>query len=81
MPILIKDIKAVVLDNYTTNVSYYTTLSSDVQFEDYINLNGLIAYLQNLKRVESLTSLNKPLNFGLKNQYNLKKNYLQISYK
>lgn len=80
MPILIKDIKAVVLDNYTTNILYYTTLSSEIQFEDYINLNGFIAYLQNFTQVESLTKLNKPITFGLKTKYNLKTNFLQISY-
>jgi hypothetical protein len=80
MPNLIKNIQSVILDNYMSNLSYYTTLSSEIQFEDYINLNGYIAYLQNFTQVQSLTTLNKPLTFGLKNQFNLKIKNLQISY-
>lgn len=80
MPVLIKHIKARILDNYTTNASYYTTLSSEVQFEDYINLNGFIAYLQNFTKAQSVIKLLKPLNFGLKNQYNLPTRFLDISY-
>ncbi len=79
MPILIKKIKAVVLDNFTTNLSYFTSLPSEVQFEDYINLNGYIAYLQDFTQAETLTTLNKPLGFGLKNQFNLKTKPVQIS--
>lgn len=80
MPILIKYITAGFLDNYTTNLSFYVNLSSDIQFEDYINLNGFIAYLQNFTKVQSVIPLNKPLNFGLKNEYNIPTRFLQISY-
>lgn len=80
MPRLIKNINASILDNYLGSVPYYTTLSSDIQFEDYINLNGFIAYLQNFTNVKEVIRLQKPSTFGLKNQYNVGLNILQISY-
>jgi len=80
MPKLIKNIRADVLDYFTGNLYYVTTLSAVVQTEDYININGFIAYLQNFKRVEFLEYFNKPLNFGLKNQYNQPTINLEISY-
>jgi hypothetical protein len=80
MPILIKSIQGNVLDNVIGNVYCFSSITGEAQFEDYINLNGFIAYLQNFKRVETLTKLEKPLKFGLKNQYNLPTTTLEISY-
>ena len=80
MPRLIKNISASVLNNYSGGISYYTTISSDIQFEDYINLNGFIAYLQNFTKVQNLIKLQKPSSFGLKNRLNIKVKILQISY-
>ena len=80
MPKLIKNITAELLPYYTSNLYFVTTLVGEVQGEDYINLNGFIAYLQNFKQVEYLEYLEKPLTFGLKNQYNLATITLEISY-
>jgi hypothetical protein len=80
MPILVKNVKGSVLDNFTGNINCFSSIIALVQFEDYINLNGFIAYLQNFKKVESVTQLEKPLSFGLKNQYNLPTTILEISY-
>lgn len=80
MPKLIKNIEASVLDYFTGSLYYVTTLTASVQTEDYINLNGFIAYLQNFKQVSSLEYLSKPLNFGLKNQYKKPTVTLEISY-
>lgn len=77
---LIRKIEANVLDNFTGNVYFFTSLSASIQFEDYVDLNGFIAYLQNFTEVGSLEYLKKPLTFGLKNQYNLPTITLEISY-
>lgn len=80
MPKLIKDIRADILDYFTGDLYYVTTLTATVQTEDYINLNGFIAYLQNFKKVGYLEYFQKPLTFGLKNQYNQPTITLEISY-
>ena len=80
MPVLLKKIEAFILDTYQTDLDFYTTLSGEIQFEDYIELNGFIAYLQNFTQVQTLIDLQKPLNYGLKNQYNQKRVTLFISY-
>lgn len=80
MPILYKNIQAEILQNYMGDVYIFTNLSALVQFEDYINLNGFIAYLQTFKKVVNYTYLTKPKTFGLKNQYNLPTITLEISY-
>ncbi len=80
MPKLIKNITAEILPYYTADLSYVTRLTASIQGEDYINLNGFIAYLQNFKKVDSLTYLEKPLAFGLKNLYKIPTVNLEISY-
>lgn len=54
------------MNNYETNVVYSTSLSSQIQQSDYINLGSLVAFLQNFSKAEEITNLNKPLTFGLK---------------
>lgn len=80
MAILIRNIQAEVLTNLETSLVYYKSITGEVQMEDYINLNGFIAYLQNLSRAEETSGLVKPLNFGLKNQYNKNIITLDVSY-
>jgi len=80
MPKLITKIEARILDNFTGSVYIFSNLSGQIQFEDYINLNGFIAYLQNFTKVGFTQTLIKPNFFGLKNQYNLSTISLQISY-
>ena len=71
MPKLIKNIEAKFYDNNTTNVSLVKTITSDLQKEDYVNITGLIAFLQNLSKTEETYLLETPIEFGLKNQYNI----------
>ena len=80
MPIVIKNISASILDNYIGNVYLFSTLSGEFQTEDYVKLGGFTAYLQNFKEVNYVEKLQKPLAFGLKNQYNLPTTTLEISY-
>lgn len=80
MPQLITNITANVLDNFIGTVTIFTPISAQIQQEDYINLNGFIAYLQNFSRIELTEPLEKPLVFGLKNAYNVSATTLNISY-
>lgn len=80
MPVLLKSVKSNVLDSYVGNLYCFSAIQASVQLDDYVNVNGLIAYLQNYHYVESVTKLDKPIEFGLKNQYNLPTITLEISY-
>lgn len=80
MPILVTNITAEILDNYLGDLYFFSNVSGDVQFEDYINLNGFIAYLQNFTEVGYVEYLQKPLMFGLEDEYNVPMVTLEISY-
>lgn len=80
MPILIKKISGEILKNVSDSVLYVSTISGEIQREDYINLNGFIGYTQNLSKTEETYGLIEPLSFGLKNAYNNTIVTLEISY-
>lgn len=80
MPQLIKKIQGEIFDVPSGDVNTLKPITGEVQQSDYININGLIAYLQNLSRVEDTYVLLKPLNFGLKNTHNLPITTLYINY-
>ena len=77
---IIKNIQAEILANYTSNLYYLSSLESQIQYGDYIKINGFIGYLQNFSKAIELENLIKPDLFGLKNQYNLPTVTLNISY-
>jgi hypothetical protein len=80
MPVYLKNIEAKIIEPYNGELTYATSVAASIQFEDYINLNNFIAYLQNFKNVSEVEYLNKPLEFGLKNNFNSQITTLQISY-
>lgn len=80
MPKLLKNITGAVLENYSGEIVFLNSISGKIQFEDYVYIDSFIAYLQNFKQVEYFNILEKPLAFGLKNQYNLPTITLEISY-
>lgn len=80
MPQLIKKIQASVQPYLTGNVFYVTSISGIVQQEDYVNLHGYIAYLQNLTQTEYTQGMAIPLTFGLNNPHNIAMVTLQIDY-
>ena len=80
MPQLIKNIEAEELSLNTGSVQAINSISGLAQEEDYINMFGFVAYLQNFTKVEESVLLNKPLNFGLANRLNLPINELEIDY-
>lgn len=80
MPVYIKKVEGVILDTYLADVSFISIINADVQFEDYVNLESFIAFLQNFSKASEITNLEKPLTFGLKRQFNEQTINLEISY-
>jgi hypothetical protein len=80
MPIILKTIEASILDNFIGDINIITNIEASIQFEDYIKLNAFTAYLQNFRKADSVTTFTTPLTFGLKNQYNLPVQTLDVSY-
>lgn len=80
MPQLIRNIQGQAYLVTTGNVSAFKTITGEIQQEDYINLNGYVAYLQNFTKIDYSELLIKPFLFGLKNRYNLPMVTLEINY-
>lgn len=80
MPQLIKNINANLVDVIKNDLILVSSISSEIQREDYISFTGLEAFTQNLLFIEYTASLIKPLSFGLKNQRNLPIIELNINY-
>lgn len=77
---LIKNIQGEVLTNVVGDIRYISNITGEVQREDYINLNGFVGYLQNLRRAEETAALTIPQSFGLTNSYNKTMVTLEINY-
>ncbi len=80
MPKLLKKVEGEIYEPITNNVVYVKSVSGEVQVEDYINIGGFIAFLQNLSEVQVTSRLSKPLNFGLKNNINIQPITLNVDY-
>lgn len=78
MPILYKNTEGNVYNNTIGSVVYIKQINGQIQGEDFINLNGFIAYTQNFSKIGVTSSLIKPINFGLFN--NIEMTTLEISY-
>jgi hypothetical protein len=80
MPQLLKKVEGEILTHVIGDARFVTSVSGQIQQEDFINLNGFVAYLQNLSRTEFTSALLKPMEFGLKNENNIATITLDISY-
>ena len=80
MPQLIKNIQGIIHENVNGSLIYNKSITSEIQKKDFINLNGIIAFLQNFTKTEYTEELVQPLTFGLVNQYNLPITTLIINY-
>jgi len=80
MPQLIKKIEASIVEDLTGPVILVKSFIGEVQEEDYINLGGLVAYLQDFTKSDFTSALIKPLLYGLPNTYNLPVTTLNIDY-
>jgi hypothetical protein len=80
MPQLIKNIQGEIHVESMGETVLVKSIVGSIQLEDYIIMNGFVAYLQNLTRTEYTKSLDKPLTYGLTNKYNIPMVTLEISY-
>lgn len=80
MPQLIKKVEAELANDITNDVRLVKSVIAELQEEDYINMGGFVAFLQNFSKIEDLTKLTSPYQYGLKNKYNLQTNTLNINY-
>jgi len=80
MPQLIKNVQGIIHENVNGSLVYNKSITSEIQKKDFINLNGMIAFLQNFSQTEYTEELTKPLTLGLINQYNLPMTTLIINY-
>ena len=76
---LIKSVEANIINLVTNDVKFVNSVSAEMQREDYIGFASFKAYLQDLTKAESTSSLTTPLTFGLKNRYNSKVISLNVS--
>jgi len=77
---LIKQINGEFITESLGSITYINSISGEVNLEDYINLNGFIAYLQNFSRIETTSSMTQPIKIGLVNSNNIKMVTLEIDY-
>jgi hypothetical protein len=77
---LVKIVEGSLIDEITDNVICVKSVIGEIQREDYININGFIAYLQDLSEVQVTSALTKPITFGLKNNRNIQLITLNIDY-
>lgn len=80
MPQLIKNVQGIIHENVNGSLVYNKSIISEIQKQDFIHLNGFIAFLQNFSRIEYSEELIQPLTFGLVNQYNIPMVTLIINY-
>jgi hypothetical protein len=77
---LIRQVKGSVLGYITGNVTYFSSIVGVIQQEDYVNLQGYTALLQNLINTEYTHSLVMPIKYGLVNSNNIPMVTLEIDY-
>lgn len=80
MPQLIKNIQAEIIDNPIGDIELFNTLVGQTQEGDYINISGIVAFLQNFSKVIYSENISKPIGFGLKNRNNIIMITLEIDY-
>lgn len=78
MPQLIKKIEGQIFNETIGTTQLLQSITGQVQQEDYVDLNGFIAYLQNLSKTQDTYLLINPVNFGLKSKN--RRVEIQISY-
>jgi len=67
MPILVKNIEGIIFDNFESQTLLIKSVEGFYGEEDYINMGGFIAYLQDFRYVINVEDFDTPPTFGLKN--------------
>jgi len=68
MPILLKNIEGLILDNFETSTKLVRLVEGSYGEEDYIKLGGFEAFLQDFRKAPEVVDFIVPPNFGLKNK-------------
>jgi hypothetical protein len=79
MPALIKNIKATVLDNFTSDINMIT-ISGIVGQEDYFKVFNLEGFIQNFTKVTTTEEFPSITEYGLARNKNETFELLEISY-
>ena len=77
---LIRNIQGNPLKYVAGDVTFLSSILGEIQQDDYVNLHGYTALMQNLTKTEYTQSLVMPLKFGLSNPVNTPMLTLQIDY-
>lgn len=80
MPQLLRNIQGELHTTPVGEIVLVKSITGEIQLEDYISMNGFVAFLQNLTRTEYTEVLTIPITFGMKNKYNLPMVTLEINY-
>ena len=80
MPLIIKQITATFLSNYSSDLTIVGLIQTSINQSDYIKVNGFTGYLQNFININSLIQNKIQLTYGLNNQYKLPVSNIQLSY-
>jgi len=80
MPLIIKQITATFLSNYSSDLTIIGLIKAKINQNDFIKVNGFTGYLQNFTNVDTLTPNSIQLTYGLNNQYKLPVSNIQLSY-
>lgn len=67
MPRLLKNIETVIFDNFESTATLVRSVEGYYGEDDYINLGGFEAFIQDFRKVSEVTDYDVPPNFGLKN--------------
>jgi hypothetical protein len=77
---LIKNIQGIFVTEIKGVVKYSHSVTGEVQREDYIDIYGFKAFLQNFSKTPITSSMVKPYPFGYKPPTNIIQQNIEISY-
>lgn len=77
---LIKNIQGIFITEIKGNVKYSKSVTGEVQREDYIDIYGFKAFLQNFSKTPITKGMVKPNPFGYKPPTGITQKNIEISY-
>jgi hypothetical protein len=77
---LIQNIQGNFVTEIKGNIIYLKSVDAEIQREDYINIYGLKAFLQNFSKTPITSSVVKPNPFGYKPPVGIIQKDIEISY-
>jgi hypothetical protein len=77
---LLQNIQGEIVTEYIGSMYAVKNIICEIQGEDFVNIYGFIAFLQNFSKIEDTSRMSKPTLFGLKNKYDVEIKEIEISY-